>query len=134
MTTIYVVTSGIYSDYKIEAVFSNKEDAQYLANIITNNSWPEGRVEEYSLDEYSKQGIDDNAYWYFEYYPKTDEWKTDFDTKSNYWRENKVNNVRVYTNNVNSPVCYAVTTRGESRDAALKIANEKIMMAIAGGL
>ncbi len=43
--TVYVVTDGEYSDYHIEAVFTNKEQAEIYAAIYGYN------VEEYETDE-----------------------------------------------------------------------------------
>ena len=45
MQTIYIVTSGWYSDYNIEAVFDSRE----LAEIYTKHG-PGFRVEEYTLN------------------------------------------------------------------------------------
>lgn len=49
-TTIYVVTSGCYSDYRIQGVFSTRELAEKLAAHHKSNS---GDVEEYVLDKKS---------------------------------------------------------------------------------
>jgi hypothetical protein len=46
MTTVYIVTSGEYSDYGIRAVFSTPELAQRYAKVIRD-----GEIEEWSLDE-----------------------------------------------------------------------------------
>ena len=35
---VYVVTSGSYSDYRIEAIFENKEDAEALANVLSDGN------------------------------------------------------------------------------------------------
>lgn len=46
---LYVVTSGSYSDYPINCIFSNKEKADtYASNIY------DGRVEEWNLDEFAE--------------------------------------------------------------------------------
>ena len=47
MTKVYVVTSGEYSDYKIEGVFSNSDKAKEFADFIEEEP---ARVEEYELD------------------------------------------------------------------------------------
>ena len=46
MTTMYVVTSGAYSDYMVHGVYSTKERARAAADYI---GW-DGQVEEYDLD------------------------------------------------------------------------------------
>lgn len=52
MSKIYVVTSGEYSDYGIDAIFSTKEKAQEYITIRTNSEyiWNELEIEEYELD------------------------------------------------------------------------------------
>lgn len=45
MNRVYVVTSGCYSDYHIEAVFSDKKHAEIYANLDSDR-----RVEPYTLD------------------------------------------------------------------------------------
>lgn len=47
--TIYVVTSGIYSDYRIEGVFSTKKKAEkWISYTYRPNDY---EIEEYELDE-----------------------------------------------------------------------------------
>lgn len=46
MSTIYVVTTGMYSDYSIVAVFDNREQAEKLGLHGKNNA----EVEEYTLN------------------------------------------------------------------------------------
>lgn len=52
MTTVYVVTSGEYSEYSIEALFSTQELAkQYIVRLGEENNYPSyRRIEEYDLD------------------------------------------------------------------------------------
>ena len=49
-TIIYVVTSGVYSDYGIEGVFSTREMAEEAA-VLYSDEFNEARVEEHCLDE-----------------------------------------------------------------------------------
>ena len=51
---VYIVTSGEYSDYQIESVFSDKEKAEKY--IDTHDSDME--IEEYDLDYYKEKDID----------------------------------------------------------------------------
>lgn len=49
--TIYIVTSGEYSDYKIEAVFTDESVADDFAA-----DGPDRQVEEWGVDDYRKRG------------------------------------------------------------------------------
>lgn len=62
MTTIYVVTSGSYSDYGIEAMFSTKENADLYIGDRERDGWDGVNVEEYELDagmDVVRRGIKD---------------------------------------------------------------------------
>lgn len=50
--TIYVVTSGQYSDYGIECMFSNQEDAENYVKLYNENEnkWDSADIEEWELD------------------------------------------------------------------------------------
>lgn len=52
---IYIVTSGSYSDYGIDEVFTNKEKAEDYVRLKNNDSsmWGGYRVETYLVDEVS---------------------------------------------------------------------------------
>ena len=47
---VYIVTSGLYSDYHIDAVCDNKETAQRICNLI--NDFDRPRVREYDTANY----------------------------------------------------------------------------------
>lgn len=49
MSKIYIVTSGLYSDYCIEAVFSTEEKAKEYINIY--GDYNNREIEEYEIDE-----------------------------------------------------------------------------------
>lgn len=51
-TKVYVVTSGCYSDYSIEAIFSTKENAQLYIDKPSRQSSYYNDIEEFALDEY----------------------------------------------------------------------------------
>ena len=133
MNIIYVVTSGIYSDYHIKAVFSDKEEAEYLTDILNANNYDEARIEEYPLDRYDKYGIKNMCYWPFRYYPETDKWENGFYVGKTAYGDFDVNVVEKREPFGGLPGYYSVYVQAKTRDAALKIANEKIMMAIAKG-
>lgn len=50
MKTIYIVTSGSYSDYSIEEVFDNKELAQKYIDNYLRSSYDEPEIEEHTLN------------------------------------------------------------------------------------
>jgi hypothetical protein len=49
MNKVYIVTSGTYSDYAIEEVFDNREDAERYICLHDNDSYLDMRVEEYDI-------------------------------------------------------------------------------------
>lgn len=52
MSIVYVLTSGTYSDYGIEAIFSTKALAEEAKKIFTKQqSYNESRIEEYEIFE-----------------------------------------------------------------------------------
>lgn len=128
MNIIYVVTSGIYSDYSIDAVYDNYE-AAYQATI---DAGYECRIEEYQLN---KQSEDNWVVWGAWYCKDTDTW--DVHHVESWPRGFEEDEIRQETmkDHHKSPdkTYYTTFVRADSRDAALKIANEKIMMAIAKG-
>ena len=50
MTTIYVVTQGEYSDYRIVAVYDTKDAAEYHMEHLTGEYYDDVNVEEYELN------------------------------------------------------------------------------------
>lgn len=51
--TVYVVTRGEYSDYHIEAIFTNKEQAVlYCATHESGYGWEPPEIEEWEADEH----------------------------------------------------------------------------------
>ena len=63
MSKVYIVTQGAYSDYGIDSVFSNKEQAEKRALLIADQYDEDAYVEEYELDEIMIQG---DVYRYYE--------------------------------------------------------------------
>lgn len=52
MAKVYVVTEGCYSDYHIEAIFSDKNKADIHAALLNSTPGRDGaEVEEYELDD-----------------------------------------------------------------------------------
>lgn len=50
MKKVYVVTSSCYSDYQIEAIFSNKEKATKFIETSKMHS-PDAEIEEYEINK-----------------------------------------------------------------------------------
>jgi len=62
MKTVYVVTSGTYSDYGVNAIFSSKQKAQAYIDTVNNKTegWQqldEPRIEEWLMDIPKKQWL-----------------------------------------------------------------------------
>lgn len=49
MNKVYIVTSGAYSDYAIEKVFDNREDAEKYICLYNNDGYWNMRIEEYDI-------------------------------------------------------------------------------------
>ncbi len=49
MNKVYIVTSGVYSDYAIDEVFDNREDAERYICLYNNDSYFNMRIEEYDI-------------------------------------------------------------------------------------
>jgi hypothetical protein len=54
MTKIFVVTSGAYSDYGIDTIFSTRELAQEFIDFFKKrDNWDVYKIEEWELDKYN---------------------------------------------------------------------------------
>ena len=52
MAKVYIVTSGDYSDYSIDSVFSSREAAEKRCAVWRQEDlWDEPRIEEYELED-----------------------------------------------------------------------------------
>lgn len=58
---VYIITSGEYSDYKIDAVTLDKEEAERMVNVF-----PQERIEEYDTDDFPMI-LTNDPYWNCEY-------------------------------------------------------------------
>ena len=56
MKTVYIITSGCYSDYHIECCFSTREKAEEYLEVIKNNLYNDGirlwNYSDYDIEEY----------------------------------------------------------------------------------
>ena len=57
MSTTYIVTTGEYSDYSIYGVYTEKDTADFVCEILNNYGIGNARVEEHAIDV-----IDDNIH------------------------------------------------------------------------
>ena len=121
MTILYVVTSGEYSDYKIESIFSTKEKAEKFCSLFPEDAFQKPDIEEYELDEYSNKdkkefrvsmSIDGHVNFVYQIDPG------DIDKESCFFHKNLLYSC-----------CYADDTQH-----AIKITNERRVKLIALGL
>jgi hypothetical protein len=111
---IYIVTNGHYSDYRIQAVFSNKEDADtYKEQFNLDN------VEEWDLD------LPKNNWTYT--FVKMDKEGRIMNIEQNNWKHFPYISFDVEKN-------IMMDVQTADRDRAIKVLNEKRTQAIALGI
>ena len=140
--TIYIVTSGEYSDYRIDAVFDTKDLAEAYVAAGAEQPYYKKHIEEYPLNKY----VDLDYMYRVDYdpwQPEDHQWRIECP----YDEELETDKLTHNHVTVSDPYfylpsdrakfygakTYTIWVKAKTRDAALKIANEKIMMAIAGG-
>lgn len=132
MTTIYVVTSGQYSDYSIRGVFTTKENAQAYINAFSAKYSEFNDVEEYELDQWVDEISRGLIHWRVIMYrdgslhevekSEYPGFGGDFE-KGVHWMD------RAYWNPTQPWANFYVWS--ETQEAAIKIANERRIMALA---
>lgn len=142
MNIVYVVTKGIYSDKHVEGAYSTLELArQAIENAVAIEVKETEREPQYLRDEYgiTAWNLDGELYnssalWLVDYTPEFpgEVWRCDIADVD----ENEPNfvSLRKVSTFYGMLKRWSVYVYADNRDAALKIANEKIMMAIAGGM
>lgn len=55
MKKAYIVTSGKYSDYKIDGVFSTRAKAQAFIDAFAKGEWQSMSIEEHALDPFARE-------------------------------------------------------------------------------
>lgn len=130
---IYIVTTGEYSDYHIDSVWDTAEKAEArVSEINTPLRGSDGLIavselaymEEYWLN----RSIDPKVIWTVVYKPDVGEWECgDWDGTTH--KLDEVEQLDEY--NYRPGTFYRVKLRADNREAALKIANERIMKLIA---
>ena len=132
MSKVYVVTAGCYSDYSIIGIFSTLEKANTYIELSNKNTMYGNDFNdpiEYYLDTL---GPDGKLAFYVAYRPKlkpvTNQWSIDEE------RDYQLGfGVVSKTRDYHSKPIYEIRLLAKSKEAALKIANEKIMQFIAMG-
>lgn len=141
----YVVTEGTYSDYHITGVFSTQEKAnkyvealqhKCIRRYLTLND--EIRIEEYDVDSQKPDPIEEINAWICSYWPSEDRWEAELFADA--WellekakqigiKDNDNRYVQKIENDDGS--FYVTIVDNPTKEAALKIANERIMQQIA---
>lgn len=119
MKKIYIVTSGIYSDYGIDAVFDNKDLAQAFCDKFNRvNSWYEMGVEEWEINPNDFQ-TDLNPFNVV-FYGATSDVKEVREASDEYWNfaKNRPQVTKEWQN-------LTAHVWARDKDHAIKIANEK---------
>ena len=65
--TVYIVTEGIYSDYRIEKVFSTREQAEMYCAAHEEDSYSVYHIEEYVVDDVILESASEVHYLYYKY-------------------------------------------------------------------
>lgn len=132
-TIIYAVSTGSYSDYRVDALFSTEQLAQdYIDSLRTHAHMDNPRIEQYRLDEYTDKLKAGLLPWmvFMQRDGSTDddsirEVSPDFDTTQHI----VINSGNIYEINLLIRVhCWA-----RDKDHAVKIANERRTVAILAG-
>ncbi len=130
--TVFIVTRGEYSDYHIEAVFSNREDAiKYCA--LHNDDYEPCEIEEYEMDEYSYDGNVKVGYEY-EYYASLihgnyeERWDWDSEKPSYTVLSDKRVRVKKEENSFGPAFSIFVILDERNDEKAVKIARDRLAM------
>ena len=123
MDTIYIVTSGSYSDYGIRAVFDSKELAQKFIDKSSFDEYDPWGIEEYEINP-NKDKIMNEYFYYFVRMEKNGNCKEVY--KSRYF-DGKIGVVHGF--DVHTAMCCNMYAKNDEH--AIKIANEKRMEVLA---
>lgn len=118
MKTFYAVTAGCYSDYHIIAITDNKERADNIAKIYSDDGWnSDTQVEEFFDSESKDEAFYD--VWY--------ETNGSYDVGLQELNKNyKFDNINIIEENANHDDWwkYRVLVMAKSKDHAIKIAQD----------
>ena len=126
--TIYIVTSGTYSDYHIDGIFSTQELAEaYIKQF--QDKWDKMEVEEWTLDPWKKE----LRKGYKAYFLHMDKEGNTLDISAQSYGTYNLRDGKPYQGWDNAGnMTLGVLARNETH--AIKIANEKRVMLIANNL
>lgn len=119
MSTVYAISSGSYSDYSINGMFSTKEKAQEYINKSVCQE--ELRIEEYILDELVKDNL--MPFYVDLINGEIESIETpiyDFSIKNTF-----ENRVRIFIYEKDYEYCCDLYFRARDKDHAIKIARER---------
>jgi len=122
MKQIFVVTSGIYSDYGISAVFSTRELAEEFIKDFPRQSYDEHIIEEYLLDPKLPQPKGNRQGFFVqmsksgncEFIRKENSFQEEFFTgKISYFHDHSSMNIYVFADDEQHAIKIANEKRGE---------------------
>lgn len=112
---IYIVTSGEYSDYRIESVFSTRKKA----NEYVQQKGTDFCIEEYNLDE---EVVKETKLWFIEFEIESHEIKQ---ASPKTYNDNKLKDTCKVTEYLSSKPFITFYVEAETMDRAIKIASER---------
>ena len=122
MSEVFVVMSGSYSDYRLEAVFDSLE-------LATNFTGPHPDEFDYTIIPVTVNELVGGWHYWWVYYNKpTDDWTCKRASMDEQYVFNRKDLNKVM---VSGGTDYSITVKATKSDDALKIGNEKIMQFIA---
>lgn len=128
---IYIVTSGEYSDYGIDAIFSTKELAQKFVDSFNSERWDKLDIEEWDLDPNS-QHLKQNRKPFFLRIDKSGQVTEIESASSTFGFRNEMKEPSIsYTKNLELMNIYCFA---DDEKHAVKIASEKRSQILAANL
>lgn len=138
MTTVYLVTSGSYSDYSVRGAFSTRELADEFMERCHDGDWND--IEEYELDAFLPQLRAGLMPWYVVMLYNGTVERADPRTVSPYDLDEVRRNGYIWPRSTapayrgkGIPDALTITVLAESQEHAVKIANERRTQMIASG-
>lgn len=125
MKKIFIVTSGCYSDYQIDAVYSSKEKASEFVNIQGSNY----RIEEYILDPELPEKED--TWWEVILLCNTKEVQCASKTPETFWNKDTIRYVCFHNMRDGDYYGIIINVRADSQQKAIKVASERYGVIIA---
>jgi len=134
MSTIYIVTSGSYSDYRIHSVFDTRDRAEkfieYMEKNVSGYYGDDCNIEEWEINKYLSN-IERGLKHYQIYYSEIENGDASIvenceptEEYEHCWKTNLIGR---------TIVSYRVHVWAKDKESALKIANEKRVQYLASG-